>query len=86
VLRVESGTVFIDHGAAHGLKPGQRLEVLSYREITHPVTGKTMRLRNMLHLSWCGRCVGQARCLVLESTGDLITGLSVTPVVASAGQ
>ncbi|MBU4564980.1 MAG: nuclear transport factor 2 family protein [Desulfarculus sp.] len=87
VVRVERGTVFIDRGAANGLKPGQRLEVVSYREITHPVSGKTIRLPQRAALLLVREVWdSQARCLVLESAGELIPNLSVIPISASTGQ
>jgi len=87
VVRVERGTVFIDQGVAQGLEPGQRLEVVSYREIAHPVSGKTMRLPQRMALILVRQVwESQARCLVLESSGELIAGLSVLPIAASTGQ
>lgn len=85
VLRVERGMVFIDLGGEQGVVAGQRYEVVAYREMAHPVSGRTLRLPRRVALIQV-RQAGprQSRCLVLEVRGKLIPGLSVVPVKAPA--
>ncbi|MCF8040970.1 MAG: hypothetical protein K9K65_05285 [Desulfarculaceae bacterium] len=85
VLRVERVMVFIDQGADQGVSPGQCYEVVTYKEITHPVSGKIIRLPRRVALIQVRQVwPKQARCLVLESSGSLSPGLSLAPVTASA--
>lgn len=85
VLRVERVMIFIDQGSDQGVTPGQRYEVLTYREITHPVSGKIIRLPQRVAVVQVRQVwPKQARCLVLESSGSLSPGLSVAPDKPSA--
>ncbi|MCB2190780.1 MAG: hypothetical protein KQI62_04400 [Deltaproteobacteria bacterium] len=85
VLRVERGLVFIDQGEMQGVSRGQRYEVMAIKQMAHPVTGKLIHLPRRVALIqvlqvWPKR----ARCIVLDSRGELVAGLSVLPAKDSA--
>ncbi len=80
ISRIEGEEVFIDRGTAGGIVPGRRFEVIRYREIPHPVTGKKLRLPERVGLVQVTESgPAEARCRVLESQGPLESGLALEP-------